>query len=147
MAPIPLAHPSRFAASEHPIPNLFLHALVDPLGPLALAQRQKGYTHGGTGPHSESWRGPSQLDKALPDFIARADAFNAGRDRVWAVGDRFRMFFGGKKIGPHKARAGAAWRLPPGPSTLNPMLPHCKTHTQMLHHLPDSTPMTVKFTW
>ena len=95
--------------------------------------------HGGAGlPRSESRRGPLlQLDKALPDYIARADAFNAGRDRVWAVGGRFRMFFGGKKIGPHKARAGAAPRLPQGPSTA-----HARTATRILRFCIDCpTPM------
>lgn len=31
-----------------------------------------------------------------------ADAFDAGRRHAWAPGNRFRMYFGGKKAGPTK---------------------------------------------
>ncbi len=46
------------------------------------------------------WR--LQLDRGLPDYVVPADAFDAGRRHAWAPGNRFRMYFGGKKAGPTK---------------------------------------------
>ena len=34
--------------------------------------------------------------QALPDYLVRADAFDKGMHRIWTVGDRFRMYFGGR---------------------------------------------------
>lgn len=47
-----------------------------------------------------------QLDRGLPDYVVPADAFDAGRRHAWAPGNRFRMYFGGKKGGATKRSGG-----------------------------------------
>lgn len=39
---------------------------------------------------------PIHIDAALPDYICQATSYDAHSQRKWQVGDRFRMFFGGK---------------------------------------------------
>ena len=48
--------------------------------------------------------------QALPDYLVRADAFDKGMHRIWTVGDRFRMYFGGRagsKSGKHSTSSHA----------------------------------------
>lgn len=42
---------------------------------------------------------PIQIDSTLPDYIAKADAYDKGVLNTWRPGDRFRMYFGGKGKG------------------------------------------------
>ena len=44
-----------------------------------------------------------QLDRGLPDYVVDTGVFDSGRRHAWVPGNRFRMYFGGKKAGPTKA--------------------------------------------
>lgn len=79
------------------VPVLWLLLRPSKLGPLAeLPAEELGV--------------PLQLDRGLPDYVVPADAFDAGRRHAWAPGNRFRMYFGGKKGGPTKRSGGVYYK-------------------------------------
>eukprot|EP00210_Caulerpa_lentillifera_P005494 g5254.t1 len=49
---------------------------------------------------------PIHVDSSLPDFIVKVDAFEQSIQKNWKVGDRFKMFFGGKSTARSQAGGG-----------------------------------------
>jgi len=49
---------------------------------------------------------PIHVDNSLPDFIVKVEAFEQSIQKNWQVGDRFKMFFGGKSTARSHAGGG-----------------------------------------